>query len=415
MKAHIITIGDEILIGQIVDTNSVFIAKVLNSIGVSVYEISSVQDNRHHILESLASARKNSDIVIITGGLGPTKDDITKHTFCDYFDDKLVLDQKVLDHVTHLFKTYIKKPMPAAIKSQAMVPSKATVLTNRYGTAPGMWIEKEDTVFISMPGVPYEMKGLMENEVLPRLKERFEFPYILHKTLLTYGMGESAIADRIEVFENELPEDVKLAYLPSFGRVRLRLSTVGKDKIKVEAHMQKQLDILEPLIKDIFVGYEENGTLESLIGKMLTDTKQTLAIVESCTGGKIVQQFTANPGASSYLIGSLVTYATQSKIDVLGIDPLLIKKHSVVSAQVAKAMAMNARALYNSDYAISTTGNAGPTKGDADAPVGTVYIGIATREGVVAHHFLMGNHRDRVIGKAVNKALELLQEEILKN
>jgi nicotinamide-nucleotide amidase len=415
MKAHIITIGDEILIGQIVDTNSAYISTALNDIGISVYQISSVQDDKAHILESFAFAKATSDIIIITGGLGPTKDDVTKSTFCEFFDDELVFSQEVLDHITYLFKKYVKKPLLESNKTQALVPSKATILTNRFGTAPGMWMEQDGKIFISMPGVPHEMKGLMEEAVLPRLKELFDLPYILHKTLLTYGMGESAIAQRIEAFENELPSAIRLAYLPSLGRVRLRLSTTGAIKEEVDAAMQVQLQKLEVLIEDIFVGYEENGPLEELIGQALVKQGKTLSIAESCTGGRIVQQFTANPGASGYLVGSTVTYATRSKTDVLGVDEALIEKHSVVSAEVAEAMAVQVKKMYNTDYAITTTGNAGPSKGDSDAPVGTVYIGIATPEGSTAHHFMMGNHRERVIGKAVNKALELLHEEILKN
>ncbi|WP_299766619.1 competence/damage-inducible protein A [uncultured Dokdonia sp.] len=415
MKAHIITIGDEILIGQIVDTNSAYISKVLNAIGVSVYQISSVQDDRAHILESFAFAKANSDIIIVTGGLGPTKDDITKSTFCEFFDDELVFNQEVLDHVEHLFKKYVGKPLLEANKTQALVPSKAKILKNNFGTAPGMWMEQDGKVFISMPGVPHEMKGLMEHEVLPSLKERFHLPYILHKTLLTYGMGESSIAERIEAFENELPKEIKLAYLPSLGRVRLRLSTSGAVKEDVDAAMEAQLEKLVSLVDDIFVGYEENGPLEVLVGEALTAQGKTLSIAESCTGGSVVQRFTSNPGASKYLIGSMVTYATQSKVDVLEVDKDLIEKHSVVSAEVAEAMAIQVKKLYNTDYAITTTGNAGPTKGDSDVPVGTVYIGIATPNGSTAHHFMMGNHRKRVVEKTVNKALELLHEEISKN
>lgn len=415
MKAHIITIGDEILIGQIVDTNSAYISKALNAIGVSIYQISSVQDDRAHILESFAFAKANSDIIIVTGGLGPTKDDVTKSTFCEFFDDELVFNQEVLDHVEHLFKKYVGKPLLEANKTQALVPSKARILKNNFGTAPGMWMEQDGKVFISMPGVPHEMKGLMEHEVLPALKERFHLPYILHKTLLTYGMGESSIAERIETFEDELPQEIKLAYLPSLGRVRLRLSTSGAIKEDVDTAMEAQLEKLVPLVDDIFVGYEENGPLEVLIGEALTAQGKTLSIAESCTGGTVVQRFTSNPGASKYLIGSMVTYATQSKVDVLEVDKDLIEKHSVVSAEVAEAMAIQVRKLYNTDYAITTTGNAGPTKGDSDVPVGTVYIGIATPESSTAHHFMMGNHRKRVVEKTVNKALELLHEEISKN
>ena len=414
MNAEIITIGDEILIGQIVDTNSVFIAKALNAIGISVYQITSIQDERRHILDALAFAKARVDLVIVTGGLGPTKDDITKHTFCEFMDDSLVLNQEVLDHVSHIFSAFIKKPMLAANKLQAMVLSKAEVLTNRFGTAPGMWMEKDGTIFVSMPGVPHEMKGLIEYEVIPRLKERYELPFILHKTLLTYGLGESVIAERIEAFENELPPSISLAYLPSLGRVRLRLSTMGKDKEEVEKIMTKECKKLEYLLSDIFVGYEDDGTLEEIIGKHLVEEGKTLAIAESCTGGKLVERFTANPGASGYLKGSLVTYATQSKVDILGVDAELIEKHSVVSAEVAEAMAEKVRRMYKADIGISTTGNAGPTKGDADAEVGTVFIGVASSKGVVSYEFLMGKHRERVIGKTVNKALELLLEEILK-
>ena len=415
MKAEIITIGDEILIGQIVDTNSAYISKALNKIGIAVYQITSIQDSRDHILEAFAVAQSRVDLVIITGGLGPTKDDITKHTLAHYFNDVLEVNQDVLDHVTYLFKEYIKKPMLEANKTQALVPSTAQILTNRFGTAPGMWMEKENTIFVSMPGVPYEMKGLMENEVLPRLQEKYKLPYILHKTFLTYGMGESAIAQRIEDFENELPQSIKLAYLPSLGRVRLRLSTSGQDREEVEKSIELQSQKLLPLIEDIFVGYESDGEMEEVVARLLISKNKTLAIAESCTGGQMVERFTAHSGASKYLKGSLVTYATQSKIDILGVDSSVIQAHSVVSAEVAKQMAMNARKLYKSDIAISTTGNAGPSKGDSDAPVGTVFIGIAREDGVESFEFMMGNHRKRVIGKTVNKALELLREVLLRD
>lgn len=414
MKAEIITIGDEILIGQIVDTNSVFISKELNKIGIFVYQITSIQDDKDHILGAFAEAQSRVDLVIITGGLGPTKDDITKHTICEYFQDQLVFNQEVLDHVTYLFKEFVKKPLLEANKTQALIPSKADVLLNRFGTAPGMWLEKDNTIFVSMPGVPHEMKGLMESEVLPRLQRDFKLPFILHKTFLTYGMGESAIAERIETFENELPEDIKLAYLPSLGRVRLRLSSSGIDKTMVENNVARQTEKLLPIIADVFTGYEDEGAFEEVIAELLVNKGKTLAIAESCTGGNLVERFTSHSGASQYLKGSLVTYATQSKIDILDVDASIIDKHSVVSAQVAEQMAENARKIYKSDIAISTTGNAGPIKGDSDVEVGTVYIGIATESGVESHYFMMGNHRERVIGKTVNKALELLKAQILK-
>jgi nicotinamide-nucleotide amidase len=415
MTAEIITIGDEILIGQIVDTNSAFIAKEFNKIGVSIRQITSVQDSREHLLESFAFAKAHSDIVIITGGLGPTNDDITKHILCEFTNDSLVENAEVLKHITHIFKTYIKRPMLPGNRSQAMVPSKAEVLTNKFGTAPGMWLEKDGTVFISLPGVPYEMKGLISNEVIPRIKERFDLPFIMHKTLLTFGMGESMIAQRLESFEANLPKDISLAYLPSLGSVRLRLSSKGVSREKVLKNIEQQVAVLQPLIEDVFVGFEEEGAYEQVIANLLVENSKTLAIAESCTGGALVQKFTQHPGASQYLKGSSVTYATESKIGVLGVQKRTIDEHSVVSEGVAIEMATRVRELYKSDIGISTTGNAGPSKGDADAPVGTVYVGIATDKGVVAHKFTMGTNRTRVIGKTVNKCLELLQEEILKN
>jgi len=415
MTAEIITIGDEILIGQIVDTNSAYISKALNSIGVSVRQITSVQDEKEHLLESFAFAKANADIVILTGGLGPTNDDITKHILCEFTEDTLVQDDTVLQHIEHIFSVHIKRPMLAANASQAMVPSKAEILTNRYGTAPGMWMEKDGTVFISLPGVPYEMKALIDNEVLPRLKERYALPFIMHKTLLTYGMGESTIAARLVDFEKNLAPVIKLAYLPSLGSVRLRLSSKGSEEAVVRRIMAEQLARLLPIVEDVFVGYEDEGAYEQVVAEQLVSQSKTLAIAESCTGGELVKRFTQHPGASRYLKGSSVTYATQSKIDVLGVKQETIAAHSVVSEAVAIEMAIRVRELYNSDVGISTTGNAGPSKGDANAAVGTVFIGIASSQGAIAYEFAMGTNRNRVIGKTVNKCLELLQEEILKN
>ncbi|WGD34030.1 competence/damage-inducible protein A [Olleya sp. YS] len=413
MLAEIITIGDEILIGQIVDTNSAFIGKMLNTIGVSVYQITSIQDDKDHLLKAFAEAEHNADIIIVTGGLGPTKDDITKHTLSQYFNDTLVQNDAVLHHVEYLFKKYINQPISDINRKQALVPSKAKVLMNRFGTAPGMWLEKGNKTFISLPGVPYEMKALMENEVLPKLSQKYKRPFILHKTILTYGLGESAIADRLEAIEDNLPKHIKLAYLPSLGRVRLRLSGKSDNEDSLAQDIQQQVDNILPLIKDIFVGFQDsNEGLEQIIAKQLTKSGQTLALAESCTGGKLAEQFTAHSGASAFFKGAIVSYATQTKIDVLGVSEDLIKQHSVVSAPVAKAMAINVREKLKSDIAIATTGNAGPTKGDSDAEVGTVFIAIATKNGVVAHEFTMGNHRERVINKTVNKALELLQKEI---
>ena len=413
MQAEIITIGDEILIGQIVDSNSAFISKELNKIGVSVYQITSVQDDKQHILDSLKVANSRSQVVIITGGLGPTKDDITKHTLCEYFGDTLEQDQAVLAHIEALFAKYISTPISDLNRLQALVPTKADVLKNEFGTAPGLWMEKDGTSFISLPGVPFEMKGLIKSAVLPRIISQFERPHILHKTIITYGLGESAIANKIEDWENDLPSAIKLAYLPSLGKVRLRLSAKGDNKDEIKQLIESEAKKLYPLIGDIIYGEEEDESIEASIGSILTDKGFTLATAESFTGGKIAEQLTAIPGASKYFKGSVVSYATETKIKLLGVDEDLIKKHSVVSEEVAVAMARNAKQILDTDFAIATTGNAGPTKGDSDEPVGTVFVAISTPERSFAQKFTMGNHRERIVQKSVNKAFELLQKEIL--
>lgn len=414
MKATIITIGDEILIGQIVDTNSAWMGKELNKIGISVYEIISIGDDRDHILSAFAKAEQQSDLVLVTGGLGPTKDDITKTTICEYFDDELIQNESVLEHIRQMFAKYVKDSIVPANELQAMVPSKAIILNNAYGTAPGMWLERNDTIFVSMPGVPFEMKSLMSNEVLPFLAKTEGLPYIYHRTILTAGQGESTIAARIEEWEDKLPAAIKLAYLPSLGSVRLRLSSIGMDRGQVIRDVDSCVVSLYELIEDIIIGESNDQSLAQQVSTLLKNEGLTLAVAESCTGGQIAQQLTEHAGASQFFKGASVTYATRSKIDLLDVDPAVIEKYSVVSEQVATAMAIGARAKFHSDIAISTTGNAGPTKGDSDVEVGTVYIGIATEAGSFAIKFNMGNHRERVIQKTVNKSFELLQKEILK-
>ena len=414
MKAEIITIGDEILIGQIIDTNSAFIAQELNKIGVSVYQITSVQDDKTHILEAFQTAEKNVDIVVITGGLGPTKDDITKTTLAQYFEDTLVYDEAVLENIKYLWKSFVKQPLLQVNIDQSLVLSKAIALMNKSGSAPGMWLEKNNTVFVSLPGVPYEMKGLMNNEVLPRISQKFKRPFILHKTLLTYGLGESIIAERIKEWESTLPESIKLAYLPNLGRVRLRLSSKGFDKEAIIDGVNAQVAALIPLISDVFVGFEEQSSIEQIIGNQLTKLGRTLSIAESCTGGKIAENITAHSGASNYFKGGLVAYAMDSKIDILKVNPELIKAHSVVSTQVAEAMAENVRQLFASDYGLATTGNAGPTKGDSESEIGTVCIAIATPDSVFSQQFNFGKQRLRVVQKAVTMSFTLFQKEIFK-
>ena len=415
MKAAVVTIGDEILIGQIVDTNSGFIAKSLDKIGIETREMLSISDDKQHILDTFASLQNKVEVVIITGGLGPTKDDITKHTLCEYFGDTLVRNAEVELHVIALIERALGKSASQINKDQALVPSKCTVLHNQVGTAPGMWIKKENTVFISLPGVPYEMKYLIENQVIPKLVHEYQRPYILHKTILTYGQGESLVAERIEAWENNLPECIKLAYLPSPGRVRLRLTARGKDKQLLEEAIAANVKSLDMIIHDIIVGFEEEDTIEVVLGRILKNNHLTLATAESCTGGKIAQLLTSVSGASAYFKGSVVSYATESKINVLGVSKELIDACTVVSKEVASAMAMNVQKMMQTDYAIATTGNAGPTKGEADAEVGTVCIALATPKGIVVEEFNFGQPREKVIDRAVIKSLEMLQKEILKN
>ena len=415
MQAEIITIGDEILIGQIVDTNSAYISKELSKIGVKVHQITSIQDDKSHILEALSNAQKKADLVVLTGGLGPTKDDITKHTLCEYFEDNLIEDPKVLAHIYALFSEYFKRePLPDN-KLQAMVPSKARVFQNNHGTAPGLWIEKEDTVFVSMPGVPYEMKHLMQDSVLPSVVKRFKRPFIYHKTLLTYGEGESRIAKIIENWESNLPSDIKLAYLPALGKVRLRLSSTGPEEELLKKHVDAQMNTLRTLLSDIEIGFEDETSIERRIGSLLLDRGHFLSVAESCTGGALASQITANAGSSAYFKGGVVPYETRLKVLILGVNAKTIEEHSVVSIPVVEEMARCSNELFGSDYAVATTGIAGPSKGDSNGEVGTVCIAIATPRGIVSEKFNFGKSRNRVVSKAINKAFEMLLKEILKN
>ncbi len=414
MKAAIVTIGDEILIGQIVDTNSSYIAKALDKIGIATHEMLSISDDKQHILDTFYSLQNKVNVVIVTGGLGPTKDDITKKTFCDYFDDELIENEAVLTHVKSIIEGFYKRPITQINREQALVPTKAKVLFNQAGTAPGMWMEKENTIFISLPGVPYEMKYLIDNEVVPNLVQKFERPYIVHQTIMTYGRGESMIAEQIEEWEDNLPDFIKLAYLPSPGKVRLRLTARGTNEELLKNEIKHQVEKLDLLIHDIIVGYNEDEPIEVVLGRLLTEKKLTISTAESCTGGEIAATLSAVPGASNYFRGSVVSYATQAKIDVLDIDENLIAKNGVVSAEVAKEMVKSVRKIMKSDFAIATTGNAGPTKGDKDAELGTIFIGIATPNEVFAEEFNFGQPREKVIDRGVSKALELIYKEILK-
>ncbi len=416
MIAEIITIGDEILIGQIVDTNSAHIAQELNKIGVSVHQITSVEDERQHILTTLEEASKRADIILITGGLGPTKDDITKKVLCEFFEDSLVRNDDVLMHIESIFAKYISTPISDLNREQALMPSKAIALHNEYGTAPGLWMKKDEKVFVAMPGIPYEMKSLMEREVLPRLIKEFKRPFIYHKTIRTYGLGESAIAQRLEYWENNLPVHIKLAYLPNFGTVRLRLSGKGLNEEELKSSIEKEFQKIYPILHDIISDINgENEDISITIRELLNNKNQFLSVAESCTGGELATKFTLNPGASTFFRGGIVAYATDTKEDILNVPHAVIEKNTVVSAEVAEEMARNSKLIFKSDYAIATTGNAGPDKGDSDKEVGTVFIGIATPKKVFSEEFKFARSREQVVKKTVNKALEMLLKELLSN
>ena len=413
MTAEVITIGDEILIGQIVDTNSAHIAKELDEIGISVLQITSISDDKQQILTSLQEASQRAQIVIITGGLGPTKDDVTKYTLCEYFSDQLVRDDNVLRHIEKLFSKYENSPLSQLNKEQAMVPSKAIVLHNEFGTAPGLWLERNNRVYVAMPGVPYEMRNLMEKQVIPALQKKFNRPFIYHKTILTKGLPESVIAEKLSDWEEALPSFLKFAYLPNLGTVRLRISGKSNDETELKREVERQSEKLYEILKGyVCVEQDEDEKIVVQINKILTAGKKSLSAAESCTGGALAAAFTTHPGASSCFKGGIVTYATSSRSEVLNVPEEIIEEYSVVSAEVAEKMAENARKMFQTDYALATTGNAGPTKGDSDAEVGTVFIGLATPEKVYSKKYFFGSNRDQVVESAVNKAYEMILREI---
>ena len=413
MNAEIITIGDEILIGQIVDTNSQFIGQQLNKIGVSVYQISSIQDDEQHILNAFKEAQERVDIVIITGGLGPTKDDVTKKTIASFFkDDKLIEYPEVVTHIKGLFKKN-NHPFKEIQRTQAQLPSRATLLMNNLGTAPGMWFFENNTVFVSLPGVPYEMKGLITNEVLPRIQQQFKLPFIIHKTIMTYGQGESTIAERIENFENNLPSYIKLAYLPSFGKVRLRLSAKGKNKEILETELNEKVAEIYQLIPEIITGLDDDNSLEKRIGEILKNKNKTISTAESLTGGKIASTLVSIAGSSAYFKGSIVTYSAETKINLLNVSKETIKKHSVVSKEVALEMAKGVKEKLQTNYAIAVTGNAGPTTDHNNKNLGLVYIAFVSETKELVQEFNFGQPREKVINRTVSKSLEILQKEIL--
>jgi nicotinamide-nucleotide amidase len=412
MQAEIITIGDEILIGQIVDTNSAWMAQQLNDIGINIKQITSVSDDEQHIINALNEAKNRADIIFMTGGLGPTKDDITKNTLCKYFKTKLVFDEKAYAAVEYQFKIRGKEVTPVNRK-QAELPESCTAVYNKNGTASGMWFENDGKHFISMPGVPFEMKAMMENDVLPLLKQKFKTPFIYHKTVLTQGAGESFLAEMIENWEDNLPPHIRLAYLPSPGAVRLRLTAKG-DSEKIKQETEEQVIKLKHIIEKYIYGYDDE-TLEGIVGKLLRDKKQTVSTAESCTGGYISHLITSVEGSSDYYIGSIISYANSIKENFLNVDAATIENDGAVSEPVVLAMAKTLKEKFNTDYSIAVSGIAGPGGGSAEKPVGTVYIAIATPQKVFAKSFRFGNNRMRNIHVSGQTALNMLRKELLKD
>ena len=409
MLAEIITIGDELLIGQVIDTNSAWMAEQLNMIGIKVHQITSISDNRDHILTTLAEASARVQLIMITGGLGPTKDDITKQTLCDYFNTSLVFSDQAYKNVEKLFAAR-GFAVSELNRQQAMVPANCRVISNPNGTAPGMWFEKDGCIYVSMPGVPFEMKAIMEQEIIPQLLDKLN-KVIIHRTILTEGVGESHLASEIEPWEDSLPSFIKLAYLPQPGMVRLRLTAYGTNRNDLQEAVTKAEKELYPYAGKYIFGFDDD-TMESVTGQLLRKKRATLSTAESCTGGNIAQLITSIAGSSDYFKGSIVAYSNEIKEQFVGVPHQVLADFGAVSEQTVKAMAEGIRNRFSTDYAIAVSGIAGPGGGTAEKPVGTTWIAVATPTGTVARKFLFGDHRGRNIRKASVTALNMLRKTL---
>jgi len=414
VNAEIITIGDEILIGQIIDTNSAWMAHELNLLGINVYQVTSISDNNEHIINSLDQATSKVDLILVTGGLGPTKDDITKQTITGYFGATMVQNKNVLQHIYQLLE-----PKGITINElntrQADVPDNCQVIPNSCGTAPGMWFERNGKVYVFMPGVPFEMKSMMTNDILPRLKKYFKTPAIVHKTLMLYGIAESVLAQLIEPWELQLPGYIKLAYLPSLGTLKLRLTAKGENYNFLSSLIEQEIAKLMPTIKTWHYGYDDEP-LEVTIGNLLKKNNKTIVTAESCTGGKIASLITSVPGSSSYFKGTIVAYANEIKTSLLHVPAEIIKENGAVSKPVVEAMAANVLKYMDSDYSVATSGIAGPDGGSDEKPVGTIWIAVASKNKVIAKKYSFGdNNRERNIQRsslsAINELRNLIIEE----
>ncbi|MEG2513803.1 MAG: competence/damage-inducible protein A [Bacteroidaceae bacterium] len=413
MFVEIITIGDELLIGQVVDTNSAWMGKELNKAGFEVIRITSVRDREAEIIEAIDAAMKRAGIVLLTGGLGPTKDDITKKTLCKYFDTELIRNEMVLENV----KRILERSHIAMIQSnldQALVPQKATVINNSVGSAPITWFDREGKVLVSMPGVPQEMKTVMSEEIIPRLCKQFTLETIVHKTYSVKNYPESILADKLSDWEDNLPQCIKLAYLPQQAIIRLRLTGIGNDKQQIENAIQQEVIKLFEILGDAIFA-EEDASVSKLIGDLLRKRQQTLATAESCTGGNIAANITAISGSSDYFKGSIVAYANEVKMNLLHVQKETLAKHGAVSEETVIEMSKGAMKSLNTDYAIATSGIAGPGGGTKEKPVGTVWIAIASKHKVVTKKLEFDRGREQNIIRATNNALLLLHEMLLEN
>ena len=406
MKASLITIGDEILIGQILNTNAACLGRELDRAGIAVFEIHSVKDEKACIIHALRQALDHSDLVVLTGGLGPTNDDVTKRALVDFFDDTLVFNPEAFQNIQRLFAA-LGRAVNARNRQQAEIPSRALMLPNAQGTAPGLWIEQAGKVVVSLPGVPWEMKHLLTEQVLPRLRQRFTLPPIVHKTVLVNGIPESVLAERLADWERALPEALHLAYLPSRDRIRLRLSATGPDRGAIEQAIEEAISGLKNRVGDAFSPYYENPA-EALKARF-SAAGLTLASAESCTAGRVAARITSVPGSSAYFRGGIVGYSTALKEQLLGVDSTLLERHTAVSSQVAKAMAEGGKQRTGADWAVSTTGVAGPDKGVDGHPVGTLFIGICGPGFSCTYPFVLRRmEREKFVERATQHALEQL-------
>jgi nicotinamide-nucleotide amidase len=413
VNAEIITIGDEILIGQVIDTNSAWIAQQLNLIGINVGQISSISDNKQHIINSLDIASLRADLIIVTGGLGPTKDDITKQTIAEYFHGRLIRNEQVFEHIILWLEARNGK-MNELNEKQAEVPETCEVIPNNHGTAPGMWFYKDNIVFVFLPGVPFEMKGIMNDSLLTRFKKEFETPAIYHKTLMLQGIAESSLALLIQTWETQLPANIKLAYLPSPGIIRLRLSGKGDTIKNLTEIIKGEIGKVMPLIYPYFYS-EIDEPIEVTLGKVLIQNDKTISTAESCSGGKIASLITSVPGSSGYYKGSVVAYSNQIKSKILQVDERIISKHGAVSQQVVELMAANVRNLFETDFSVAISGIAGPDGGTEEKPVGTTWIAVASEKQVLSKKYIFADNRERNIQRASITALNDLRKLILQD